>query len=119
LIEGPALSAGGESTGAAERESTGAAGKESAGAQGSPRRLPPMPVEAWSPEVRELLLGTQERVADLEGGERREPTQVLAILRTLAYHPRLMQPFLGFATAIAQQGALSRRDSELLALRAA
>lgn len=81
-------------------------------------RLPPMPEAQWSPEVRAMLLGTQERVASLEGGARREPTQVLAILRTLAYHPNLMKPFLGFATAIAQQGALSRRDSELLALRA-
>lgn len=88
-------------------------------AEEAPRRLPPMPVEEWSPEVRALLLGTQERVATLEGGAKREPTQVLAILRTMAYHPRLMKPFLGFATAVAQQGALSRRDSELLALRAA
>jgi alkylhydroperoxidase family enzyme len=81
-------------------------------------RLAPMPESQWSPEVREMLLGTQARVATLEGGARREPTQVLAILRTLAYHPKLMKPFLGFATAIAQQGALSRRESELLALRA-
>lgn len=88
-------------------------------AQDAPRRLPPMPAADWSPEVRALLLGTQERVAGLEGGSKREPTQVLAILRTLAYHPRLMKPFLGFATAVAQEGALSRRDSELLALRAA
>lgn len=88
------------------------------GAANTARRLPPMPEAQWSPEVRELLLGTQDRVAALEGSGKREPTQVLAILRTLAYHPRLMKPFLGFATAIAQQGALSRRDSELLALRA-
>jgi len=81
-------------------------------------RLPPMPESEWSGEVRELLLGTQDRVATLEGSGRREPTQILAILRTLAYHPRLMKPFLGFATAIAQQGVLSRRESELLALRA-
>jgi 4-carboxymuconolactone decarboxylase len=88
------------------------------GATKTPNRLPPMPPSEWSPEVREMLAGTQQKVAGLEGGERREPTQVLAILRTLAYHPRLMKPFLGFATAIAQQGALSRRESELLALRA-
>jgi alkylhydroperoxidase family enzyme len=78
-----------------------------------------MPESEWSPEVREMLQGTQGRVASLEGSGERRPTQVLNILRTLAYHPRLMKPFLGFATAIAQQGALSRRDSELLALRAA
>jgi len=82
-------------------------------------RLPPMPESEWSPEVREMLRGTQDRVASLEGGERPEPTQVLNILRTLAYHPALMKPFLGFATAIAQQGVLTRRESELLALRAA
>jgi 4-carboxymuconolactone decarboxylase len=81
-------------------------------------RLPPMPEADWSPEVREMLQGTQDRVASLEGSGHREPTQVLNILRTLAYHPRLMKPFLGFATAIAQQGVLSRRESELLALRA-
>jgi 4-carboxymuconolactone decarboxylase len=81
-------------------------------------RLPPMPEADWSPEVREMLQGTQDRVASLEGSGRREPTQVLNILRTMAYHPRLMKPFLGFATAIAQQGELSRRESELLALRA-
>jgi len=88
------------------------------GAKDVAGRLAPMPEADWSPEVREMLLGTQQRVSALEGGSTREPTQVLAILRTMAYHPRLMKPFLGFATAIAQQGALSRRDSELLALRA-
>jgi alkylhydroperoxidase family enzyme len=36
----------------------------------------------------------------------------------MAHHPKLLGPFLGFATALAQQGTLSRRDSEMLALRA-
>jgi alkylhydroperoxidase family enzyme len=95
------------------------------GAAKTAARLPPMPESEWSPEVRAMLRGTQDRVASLEGkrklegSERPEPTQVLNILRTLAYHPALMKPFLGFATAIAQPGALTRRDSELLALRAA
>ncbi len=95
------------------------------GAAKTSDRLPPMPESEWSPEVREMLRGTQQRVASLEGreklkgSERPEPTRVLNILRTLAYHPKLMKPFLGFATAIAQQGVLTRRDSELLALRAA
>lgn len=89
-----------------------------AGASKRLDRLPPMPASDWSPEVREMLHGTQAKVASLEGSGKREPDQVLNILRTLAYHPRLMKPFLGFATAIAQQGALSRRESELLALRA-
>ena len=88
------------------------------GASKGSGRLPPMPASEWSPEVREMLAGTQGRVASLEGGTRSDPIQVLNILRTLAYHPKLMKPFLGFATAIAQQGVLSRRESELLALRA-
>ena len=41
------------------------------------------------------------------------------MLCTLAYQPALLTPFLGFAAAIALQGTLPRRDSELLALRTA
>jgi AhpD family alkylhydroperoxidase len=41
------------------------------------------------------------------------------ILRAIAHHPRLLEPFLGFAAALAARGALPRRASELLALRAA
>lgn len=43
----------------------------------------------------------------------------LAILRTLAHDEPLLAPFLGWAAALAGRGALARRDSELLALRAA
>src|SRR5262245_46291215 len=53
------------------------------------------------------------RLAPLPG------TQKLAILRTLAHDEPLLAPFLGWAAALAGRGALSRRDSELLALRAA
>jgi 4-carboxymuconolactone decarboxylase len=41
------------------------------------------------------------------------------ILATIAHHPALLEPFLGFASALALRGVLARRDSELLALRAA
>ncbi len=87
------------------------------------RRLAPLPADEWSPEVRRLLGGTRERVAALEGnsGEAQpdasEEPKTLNILRTIAHHPKLLGPFLGFATALAQEGALTRRDSELLALR--
>ena len=47
------------------------------------------------------------------------PGPQLAILRTLAHDEPLLAPFLGWAAALAGRGALSRRDSELLALRAA
>jgi 4-carboxymuconolactone decarboxylase len=40
------------------------------------------------------------------------------MLRAIANHPRLLEPFLGFAAALAR-GELPRRESELLALRAA
>ena len=81
-------------------------------------RVRPLPEAEWSPEVVRLLRGTRDRVASLEGTQPSSKPKTLAILRTLAHHPDLMGPFLGFATALAQEGALSRRDSELLALRA-
>lgn len=91
----------------------------------SSARLPPLAPDQWSPEVRRLLGDTHERVATLEGaGAAAEPgtqtgsePKTLNILQTIAHHPKLLGPFLGFATALAQQGELSRRDSELLALR--
>ena len=41
------------------------------------------------------------------------------LLRAVAHHPHRLEPFLGFATALAARGTLPRRASELLALRAA
>jgi alkylhydroperoxidase family enzyme len=41
------------------------------------------------------------------------------LLRAIAHHAELLDPFLGFSAALATRGALPRRDSELLALRAA
>ncbi len=54
-------------------------------------------------------------------GSRLEPLagSQLAILRTLAHDEPLLAPFLGWAAALAGRGALPRRTSELLALRAA
>lgn len=90
------------------------------------QRVRPLPASEWSPEVQRILSGTRDRVAALEGKtpntkSKEDPMdapKTLNILRTLAHHPDLMGPFLGFASALAQEGALSRRDSELLALRA-
>jgi alkylhydroperoxidase family enzyme len=82
------------------------------------QRIRSLEPNEWSDEVRSLLGGTLDSVADLEGrsGGGGRP---LSILLTIAHQPRLLGPFLGFASALALQGALSRRDSELLALRAA
>lgn len=85
-------------------------------------RIRPLRPEEWSPAVRDLLGGTHERVARLEGDQAHEDgdaSGTLNILRTIAHHEALLGPFLGFAGALALEGALSRRDSELLALRAA
>jgi 4-carboxymuconolactone decarboxylase len=50
-----------------------------------------------------------------DGWDHRTPN----LVRAVAHHAQLLEPFLGFATALAARGALPRRASELLALRAA
>lgn len=82
-------------------------------------RLEPSQPEAWGKGVRAILGGSVAPVADLEGREPAEQARPLNILRTIAHHPTLLQPFLGFAATLATRGSLSRRVSELLALRAA
>jgi 4-carboxymuconolactone decarboxylase len=75
-------------------------------------RLPPAPAETWSEPVREIL-GSTTPAADAPDGK--GPPN---ILYTIAHHPHLLPPFLAFSATIAMRGVLSRRDSELLALRA-
>ena len=88
----------------------------------APPRIRPLADEDFGPRVREALAGTYQRVAEMEG---RAPSstpahpKTLGILRTIAHDEKLLGPFLGFATAVAREGSLSRRDSELLALRTA
>lgn len=81
-------------------------------------RLEPLSPDAWSESVRKILGGTLAPVSELEGRSGKG-SGTLNILRVIAHHPALLGPFLGFASALATQGVLSRRDSELLALRAA
>lgn len=81
------------------------------------KRLEPLPPEAWDEGTRKLLGGTLAPVSELEG--RKTGGGPPNILRTLAHHPRLLEPFLGFAATLAAAGTLPRRASELLALRAA
>jgi 4-carboxymuconolactone decarboxylase len=82
-------------------------------------RIRPLDPTEWSEETRRLLGGTLDGVDDLEGAPRREGARPLNILLTIAHHPHLLGPFLGFAATLAIRGVLCRRDSELLALRAA
>ena len=83
------------------------------------RRLAPSDPENWSDSTRNVLGGTVAPVAELEGKAAAADSGPLNILRTIAHHPNLLEPFLGFATALAVRGVLPRRSSELLALRAA
>ena len=81
-------------------------------------RIEPLEPEAWSESVRRVLGGTVAPVAELEGRPATGGPRPLNILMTIAHHPRLLEPFLGFAATLAARGALPRRESELLALRA-
>ena len=82
-------------------------------------RLAPLAPERWDTRTRSLLGGSVEPVADLEGRADGASPRPLNILRTIAHHPNLLEPFLGFAATLAVRGVLPRRASELLALRAA
>ena len=81
-------------------------------------RLAPLDPEQWGPRTRELPGGTIAPVSELEGRES-SGSGTLNILRTIAHHPTLLEPFLGFASTLSLRGVLPRRDHELLALRAA
>jgi alkylhydroperoxidase family enzyme len=74
----------------------------------SGERLPPPPVAELDQETAELLT--------LASGPDGTPLLTIAVL---AHHPPLVAPFLGWAAALALQGALSQPDHELLALRTA
>jgi alkylhydroperoxidase family enzyme len=82
-------------------------------------RLEPLEPSAWDERTRRILGGSVGPVAELEGREGGAPGGPLNILKTIAHHPRLLEPFLGFAATLAAAGVLPRRASELLALRAA
>src|SRR3954452_13897615 len=83
-------------------------------------RLPGLTEQQWSDEVRGLLGMTVARVAPLEvGGTTEVRRKPLHILTVMAHNPKLLGPFLEWASALAIDGALPRRDAEILALRVA
>jgi 4-carboxymuconolactone decarboxylase len=84
-----------------------------------PGRLPGLAEEKWSEEVSSLLQGTLAPVGAMEGAAPAPTRRPLPILAVIAHQDRLLGPFLAWASAIALDGVLSRRDSELLALRVA
>lgn len=82
------------------------------------QRIPPLPPEQWTDLARSVLAPTRERVAELEGDPAPAP-RPLHILTTLAHHPELLSSFVSFAATLTLRGRLSRRDAEILSLRAA
>jgi alkylhydroperoxidase family enzyme len=95
-------------------------------------RLPGLAEQEWSPEVADLLWSTVGPVHRLEGGDagqrRSHPDQrpsgeqagrPLPILPVIAHQAAFLGPFLAWASAVALDGVLSRRHSELLAMRTA
>jgi alkylhydroperoxidase family enzyme len=91
-------------------------------------RVPGLTPDEWTDAVRALLMPTLAPVAALEeggrpgeggAGEEGVEKRPLAVLTVLAHSPELLAPFLGWASALALEGRLPRRDHELLALRAA
>ena len=85
-----------------------------------PERLPGLVPERWSDDVAKLLGGTVNRTATLEVGggveQRRRPLHILTVM---AHNEKLLGPFIEWAAALAIDGALPRRDAEILALRVA
>ena len=82
------------------------------------RRLRALPPESWSDLLKQLFGSSDPTAPDGAVEERRHRAQPPNILLTIGHWPDLLAPFLGFASALAAKGSLSRRASELLALRA-
>jgi alkylhydroperoxidase family enzyme len=76
-------------------------------------RIPPAEASQWSEETRAILGAATPAASSPDG------TGPPNILYTIAHHPHLLPPFLAFTATLAMRGVLPRRDSELLALRAA
>lgn len=67
----------------------------------------------WSEQRKALFEGRHE-----PGSPEQEEGGPPNILWTIAHHPALLEPFLAYSATIALCGELTRRDSEILALRA-
>jgi len=86
------------------------------------RRISGLEPEEWTPEVRAALTPTLGPVAALEGravesgAQRQKPLNILTVM---AHQSKLLAPFIVWASALVLDGALPRRDHELLALRVA
>lgn len=80
-------------------------------------RITPLEPKQWNKDVARVLGGTRQKVGEL--ADSAAGPRPLNILMTIAHQPALLEPFIGFAAALALRGLLPRRESELLALRTA
>jgi alkylhydroperoxidase family enzyme len=80
--------------------------------QGSLPRIPPLPREDWTDQVRDIFA-----VAEGEGARERGPRSNVVL--TLANHPDLAAHFLAFSTYLRKQSTLPARLRELVILRVA
>jgi 4-carboxymuconolactone decarboxylase len=88
----------------------------------SPKRLAPLKPSEMNAATHELLGSLAGAMEEIEGEHASDDPDgdasgTVNIVRTIAHHQGLLAPFLGFAGALALEGVLSRRVSELLALR--
>jgi 4-carboxymuconolactone decarboxylase len=83
------------------------------------KRLPAPDRSTWSEQTRNLLGDMPEPGVDSADQSEAMSGGAPNILLTISHHPRLLVPFLGFTATLALRGVLTRRDSEILALRAA
>ena len=72
-------------------------------------------MERFAPPDRQTMAADVAALVDLTAAPGREPPPTIAVL---AHQPSLLGPFLGWAAALALNGALPKADHELLALRA-
>ena len=85
-------------------------------------RIRPLLPSEWNPKIlnklasigRVQLSVDEGQENDADGNDRKRAP---SMLKTVAHHPDLLVPLLDFATVVSHKGALSPRESELLALR--
>ncbi|WP_068160740.1 carboxymuconolactone decarboxylase family protein [Rhodococcus phenolicus] len=80
-------------------------------------RIPPLPVEQWSPEMAAFVSGYRSSVAS--AGPEQGRASGSNLLGTLARYPELTQSFLTFNSHLLRGTSLSPRQRELLVLRVA
>ncbi len=75
-------------------------------------RIPPLPEDRWTPEVREIF-------TIFEGEEARERGSQFNIMKTLVHHPSLVSRFLAYEHQLLRHPLIPERVREIIVLRQA